>query len=480
MLPGEGLTSRLPFIVTVAFLVGVALFGGASRADAWAQLPVRLISIIVIAISFSAARARRDDVGGLGWAFLAGAAGLIAVQLVPLPPAIWSMLPGREPYVRFLSGLGVPAQWRPLSFTPDLTLNALFALIPAIAAYCCATWNGAVGQRRILRAIIVLLALGAVLGLVQDLAGPSSRLRYYSVTSREAAVGLFANRNHHALTMAIGISLLIWEISHWEERPARSGRAMIAAMMFFVFFASALASGSRSGMLLILIALVSSIALNRRLLFNLREQVVTRTWLAAIATVSVVGLVVAFMMSGRAESLRRLSQLDFGSDPRSKLLAAFPEMIRAYFPFGAGFGSFADQYRKFETFDALSLVYINEAHNEFAQLLIEGGVFGLLLLLGYCGWWIRSTWRFAVSPSQREGMELGRLGAIVTGLFLIASLTDYPLRTPLAMSIFVFASYWMLFPIPSYRPSDTAPDGSHFTGQPSPTRRAASRNFGNV
>ena len=126
-------TGRFTILAYGAFLCRVALTGGSSRFDAASQPLARLAAIALIAalIVHQDGRDRRACRPGL-W-FLAAVAGLIAVQLIPLPPAIWTLLPGREQYLAAAVAAGEHQPWRPINLTPDRGWNSLFALLPPAA-----------------------------------------------------------------------------------------------------------------------------------------------------------------------------------------------------------------------------------------------------------------------------------------------------------------------------------------------------------
>jgi len=82
--------------------------------------------------------------------------------------------------------------------------------------------------------------------------------------------------------------------------------------------------------------------------------------------------------------------------------------------------------------------YINQAHNDWAQLALEGGVPTLGVLVALLVW---------IGAALRGWIRQGRAGrgallfwGAVFAIFAGASLVDYPLRTPL----FQMASIWLL------------------------------------
>ena len=126
------------------------------------------------------------------------------------------------------------------------------------------------------------------------------------------------------------------------------------------------------------------------------------------------------------------------------MLSPLVETARAFMPWGSGFGSFDRVYRRFEPDELLSTIYMNQAHNEPLQLAIEGGLPALALLALFLWWWTGSAigiLRFRLS-SERKTMAIAAM--VVTFMLMASSLVDYPLRTPLLGSVFIFSTVQMM------------------------------------
>src|SRR3546814_10933219 len=109
-------------------------------------------SLLILAILLSA----RPVIAGADAAFwlLLATVLLVLLQLVPLPPAIWTALPGRDVLLGALPGEAV---WRPGSIVPSATINAASSLIVPVVTFprseerrvgkewcsTCSTWGSA-------------------------------------------------------------------------------------------------------------------------------------------------------------------------------------------------------------------------------------------------------------------------------------------------------------------------------------------------
>src|SRR5262245_23888175 len=123
------------------------------------------------------------------------------IQLIPLPPWLWTALPGREPAVEVFELLGDKLSWMPISLSPNATWISALSLMPPIAIFL-GTMLSSYRERRWLS--LVFLAVGVVsvfLGLLQVAQGPKSHLRFFAYTNLTEAVGFFANRYHLAVLL---------------------------------------------------------------------------------------------------------------------------------------------------------------------------------------------------------------------------------------------------------------------------------------
>jgi O-antigen ligase len=420
--------------VAGALVVAVVLIGGASRAAEWAQLPVRLAAIAVVAASLWPLDATRLRLHRRFAFFALACLALPLVQLLPLPPDLWAALPGRAPYAAIAEATGTTG-WRPASLTPDLTVNALQALLVPMAAGLAAIHLEDDGRRIVAGMFVAAGLLSAVLGLAQ-LGVAGDGLRLFAETSADAPVGLLANRNHQAVLLACALPLCAAVVPRRaiEHRPlVVSGLALAGAL---IVSAVLLLTGSRMGALLWLGGILGAgwTVRARGLLATPRSPAPLALWSAVgLATLFAAG---ALLLD--SELLERFRTADIASDTRSAALPSLLATAHAFFPAGAGLGAFDSVYRQFEPDALLSTIYLNQAHNEPLQLAIEGGLPALALLLVFAGWWFGTTWQLARQRARFPGRGLDRASIAVTALLMLSSLVDYPLRTPLLSALFVF------------------------------------------
>ena len=128
-----------------------------------------------------------------------------ALQLVPLPPSIWTLLPGRQLVAEPLGLLDGELPWAPISVAPTATWLSLISLLPPLAVFLATLLMNFRQRRQLSLMLLAFGALGVALGLSQVAGGPTSSLRFFAYTNPTEAVGFFANRNHFAALLYIVI-----------------------------------------------------------------------------------------------------------------------------------------------------------------------------------------------------------------------------------------------------------------------------------
>jgi hypothetical protein len=426
-------------LVLGLFGLALALAGGASRLDEDSQAVVRLASIAAIVASLWPLEL--DTLRRRPWLIAAAAAAyvLLILQLIPLPPGLWAGLPGRTVYAQIAQETG-SAVWRPLSLTPDLTLNALFALLPATAAAIAALHLDFRGRVRLVEAVVVIACFSAILGLLQ-LSG--SGLELYRNFRPGAASGLFANANHQADLLACALPLASFAAGlrlseGGDPRPVLASLAGVTALLLL----GLISTGSRMGLALGLFGLAGAAWCWR----SNGLRLLPRSLQLRLAALGGGGglLLLVGLAAVHGGAVHRLAATDFASETRAAALGPMTATARAFMPLGAGFGSFDSVYRRFEPDALLSTIYMNQAHDEPMQLAIEGGAPALVLLALFLGWWVWAAVRIVRAPLPPGRRALARASVVLTAILMASSLVDYPLRTPLLGALFAVACLEML------------------------------------
>jgi O-antigen ligase len=460
-------------IILCALLVLAAVGGGSAFADTLSLLYLRPAAVLAIAafllIPLSPDRAFEWRAFRWPLGLLAAWAAIMALQLVPLPPGVWGLLPGRAPYLEAALAAGVAQPWRPLSLTPDLTANSLAALVVPAAVLIGMARLSPAQRNRLLVAFIVLAVASMVVGVAQFAGGQRSAFYLYKRTYVGTTTGLLANRNHQAAMLAaLFPALRVWAMQPAADRQWAARRQWVALGLGVMAVPVILATGSRAGLALGAIGLLAAFLLFPRHRSGASAPAGSARagwtrwlgtgWLRAGVPAVGVALVLLTWRYGRALSIRRLAGetpdgIPLTDDLRFRLAPATIRVMREYLPAGAGLGSFDPVFRQHEPDAVLKASYFNHAHNELLEVAITAGLPGVALVAVLLGWWAWSLRRGLV-----HGDRLVVLGAALAGLLMGSSLVDYPLRTPLLAAWFAVACGWMAAGGGRPRPTRTLSD----------------------
>jgi O-antigen ligase len=347
--------------------------------------------------------------------------------LTPLPMAMWSVLPGHKIYLHALD-----ADWQPLSLTPDATIASLLAGVPVVAAFVFSRTAHPALFHLLPPSLVLMALLQAIWGLLQ--AGLFHEL-YFGAEFSGALIGSFANSNHFANYIAMTLPLamfLLWRaISrlHRGQSQRSSVAALLWALTLLMLLAAVLASGSRTGAVTTLMVLLLAVLL---LLDKLSAS--SRRWYGLGAGVLLLAVLLIVSVNSLMERLD-IDRLDQDASIRWQLLGSSWQAALAFWPLGAGPGSFSAVYPQFQPPGLLD--FIEHAHNDYVQFLMEFGAL-FVMLAGLAVWlFVRQgliLWRQAHQARlASHGLERAQLQlCCALGLLalLLHSWVDFNLRIP--------------------------------------------------
>lgn len=424
------------FWILCAFLLFIFLTGGSSWANAPTLIGLRPVSVLML--GYALATARRDALRHGAWLLVL--AGLIValtiLHLIPLPPVLWQAMPGRGIVTELDSALELRAVWRPLSLAPDATWNALFFLAAPLAVLLLSLGLSQQDRLRLVYVVVALASLSALFGLIQVIGIPIS---LYPSPAPNA--GLFANRNHQGVLLAAMLpTLMVCAHAGHLVRLAPNLAKLGSAALAIVLIPLIIITGSRAGMLIAVVAILSLPLLRIGLSRPSRQRRRRRLLPLIVGGVLLLALVSLVVVTSRDVAIARMDTI--GDDIRYPVWVSVIEATRHYLPWGAGIGSYVPVYQIHEPAVLLRPTYSNHAHNDWLEVVLVAGVPGMLLLLIATILFLVAVPRQLIS-SGLEGV-MARLGLITIFLFALASMADYPLRTPIAASILMIAATWAL------------------------------------
>ncbi|MBN8806919.1 MAG: O-antigen ligase family protein [Sphingomonas sp.] len=348
---------------------------------------------------------------------------LVAAQLIPLPFNIWSALPGRTFEASALDAAGLSRMSMPISLLPWATMQCALALLPAAAVVLVAVRRS---QSWVGLALAVVIA-GAVSALLQCLQMVGiGWVAPWRLAQADTPAGLFINSNHQVDLLAAAMlfaGCICREVRRGGfptiDRQIR--RFALPGAAAFVLFLSAMivASGSRAALAFVVPAaiLAISVAASWDRLFRL-------TLIALVLLAPV--MIAVFYGSVDLPSFRSAAGLDH--ETRIQSIGDLFYTLSTYFPAGSGFGTFDVVFRHAESLDLVTDTYLNHAHNDYLEILIEGGVIGgvvVIYALSIIIFYAIKKERLKFTTRQDN---LGRASAAALLFLALHSIVDYPIR----------------------------------------------------
>jgi O-Antigen ligase len=432
------------FLPYTCFVVTLALLFGGGGAYGWPDAVVQLAALPLLAWALFKLTPSQLDRGGL-WA-IALLCAILAwplLQLVPMPPSLWSALPGRSEIASAYEAAGIKLPWLPISLYPSATWFALLSLLPAAAIFLAMLSVEQRSRRILIVLIFIIIFVSVLLDLLQTMAegGP---LRFYAITNPDRAVGFFANANHNAAFLYSAIPFAVaWAIG--LVRDHRRNRAIGVALLLLLILTIIIGvsvTRSRAGMALLFVAGLSGVLLAWRHDWGQSGRRLLHFAIGA----NLVALLLAFQF-GFVGFMQRVEQSESFEDIRWPAAQVTLQAAIANMPFGSGFGTFAPIYEKFAPRTLLRDRYLNQAHNDWLDLWLSGGAPAIVLAVGFLAWLTASTfklWSTGQPEARVLDLALARAAPIVIVLLLLHSMVDYPLRTAALSVLFAVACGYLV------------------------------------
>lgn len=410
--------SRLREGVTPAYLALCLVLGGSGQGI-WGNLLLQLLALAILAWALLS-RPR----GGLSRAaaslrlLVLASVLLVLIQLVPLPPAVWSRLPGRAFVVDGYQMLGLPLPWLPISLAPAATLASALNLLPPLAIVAGILRLGAFRARWLAVAVVGGAVAGAMLGALQAATGSGY---LYAFTTPGRAAGFFANANYMGTLLLAALPFLAALVARVGKTASTTTRKRLGAWgvgagaALIILLGLAL-NGSAATALLAVPVLIGCAAL----LAGRRPRVQAWLALSAVAAVLAGALLVATVPSLSS------TEAAVSVATRQDIWARSLQITGDHLPLGAGLGTFPALYPRYEDANAVDWIYVNHVHNDYLELVLEAGLPALLLLGAFLFWWVSRAWALW-RPAGGRGMA--RAASIASAAILAHSAVDFPVRT---------------------------------------------------
>lgn len=286
--------------------------------------------------------------------------------------------------------------------------------------------------RLLVRTITIFGFLLAMFGLTQSLIGSPTRIYWVRELPQSTAFGPFINRHHFAgymeLAIAIPLGLLFSGAVERDKRllyvfavtlmgvaliltNSRGGIISLVAEVFFLVVITSIGSrqSGRSGD-----KATRALAVIKRL---------------ALATAMLIVLAGAVLSLGGASVFTRLLGTVNAEDPttgRTHFWTVTGEIIKQHPIVGAGIGAYSVLYPRYDSRNGL--FRLEQAHNDYLQVLADGGIIGAALGLGFIFVLFRVGFaRRETRDDFRRGVSTGALAGCFA--VLVHSFFDFTLHT---------------------------------------------------
>jgi O-antigen ligase len=417
----HSLASRFIFLLITTAIVMTTLAYGTVHYWALAVLNLSAVAVLIL------------------WVIDAWSVGSLRISRNPLQLPVLGMLilgliqllPLRTPDTAGALTIG-PV--KTLSLDPYSTRFAL-AQVAALLVYFAAVlvFTDTPHRLRLLvRTIIIFGFFLAIFGMTQSVTSPT-KIYWMRELKQSTAFGPFINRHHFAgymeMTIALPLGLLFSGALDKDMRYIYLFAAILMGLALIL-------TGSRGGIISLFCEIVFLVAIAG---FRKRHKHRESEWKksrmrsaalrAGLALALIVALFTGVVLLGGESALSRLTGSINADDPttgRAHFWSVTLDIIRTNPILGTGLGAFGVVYTRYDS--ASGMFRTEQAHNDYLQVLSDGGIVGGII--GLCFLILLFRMGFARRDSRdnfRRGVAIGALAG--TFGVLIHSFFDFTLHT---------------------------------------------------
>jgi O-antigen ligase len=371
------------FYYAGSILLISALLGGGTDQGLWSD---HLIQILLLPAIFM-------GVGAIGSTRLAFSAKALAVGIILL--CLLQFIPVYR-QLAIPAALGEPTVWSLWSPHPGRSLEASLFVISATAFALYVSRFSDEDQFRLFRVFAAGMAINMVAAAIQ--LSFQSRAVVTGILPFELTAGMFANENHLSTLVYMALPLFAYRYLIRSNSPLVF--CAVAFLLTFFLFGVGSRAAIVIGPILAILAYIWFTAGNR--------------YPAVVAFAGMLAAAV-FLYALWALGERQLLEQDLRETFFRNTISA----IRDNWLLGTGMGTFVLAYPQYEPIGDIVRVYANHAHNDYLEIIMENGIFGVILIALYLLSLLSGVGRTKLS--QAAFMSIFAV--------LLHSLVDYPLRT---------------------------------------------------
>jgi tetratricopeptide (TPR) repeat protein/O-antigen ligase len=427
---------KIPYVLFICTLIFAPLAFG--TVEQWSLLTVEvLIALAAIVYSIQLIKTSGSFLHVPGFIPLLLLMGWMIFQLVPLPVILVKVLsPATYQVYKPIYDMLEGNRWMPLTVYQKGTVQECLRIVSYILFYIL-TIQLLSGAERLKQTVKICswLAIGvAVLAILQKFSSPNKIYWFRSAPLDSSPIGPWINHSQYCgYIEAIGPVVLALLLYYWPVFSTNESlRKRIIAFFtmigenFHIFLgigvlimaSSVFISMSRGGIIALTFSLLFFFIILRK-----REPKYSNLFFAGVAVCLMVSI--AFLV-GWGSIFERFGHTF--TDGRIKfdripIWQNSSEIFRDYWFAGSGFGTFINIFPNYKTIPD-DFIY-DHAHNDYIELLTDGGIVGFVLVAWFVIAVVREGWKMIGRRRDRYSIliSIGALSGILA--MLIHSVSDF-------------------------------------------------------
>lgn len=400
-------------MIYVIIAVSTLLYGAVHQG----VLALVYVTIALMAVLWAVAGIRRGSIG----------ISREPVQLILFAACLYGLIQAIPIGVADSAG-GVENIPQTLSLDPFATqVTALhFLALGLFLSIVCVSIDSASRLRRLALFVTVFGAIYAFYAILQSVLSPTA---IYGLLERPMPFGSFVSRNNYAALMEIAIAIPLGMLFSGSVSQDKRLIYLTASVLMGV---SIVLSGSRGGLIAMIVQVVFLVFVT----YAQRDRG-SRILKLGLGAGLLVAIVLGTAFVGGENALTRIQDGQTTAEgvvTRPQIWKVTLKMIEANMPFGVGLGAYGVAYTRYD--EASGFERVEQAHNDYLQVVSDGGIVGGILGVAFLFLVVRLGWRgVRVSNIERRGIATGA----IAGLFgvLLHSLFDFVLHTTAIALLFL-------------------------------------------
>ncbi len=377
----------------IAIVLALVL-GGGTQQHLWTDQVIKIFMLPVALAGF--ANIVNNRLGHVARFLVFVILAILVIQFIPV--GLNQKLPSLD---------GVTPNWQFLTATPYNGLDAATTTLTMLGVGLYVSTLADFNQMRLVRYIVLGFFINVLVSVIQ-LSFPAD-VEIEGVLAYTINSGMFANENHFSTLIFTMIPLLAWRYIDVSKNY----------LMYFLLTALTLALlfavGSRAGM-----ALSSILALVCLGWFGTKNTS-PKFKIFGLAIVVAVIVIGYFNLDVYAA---------FQKDLRGEFAWNTWLIFKQHWLLGTGLGSFVLIYPIYDPSQNIIETYVNHAHNDYIELMLEIGIVAVPAIALYIGLIISNMFRSGLA--QAAGISIVAI--------LVHSSVEYPLRTTAILTVFTVFS----------------------------------------